>query len=79
MGFDAIEEFFQTRGSDVFHEVSPLAGVEAFATLAKRGYRPSELSNVLFRPVEPRLDTLEWIRASGCGRSRWPRSTPSRT
>lgn len=57
MGLDAIEEFFKTRGSDVFHEVSPLAGVEMFATLAKRGYSPTELSSVLFRTLGPHPKT----------------------
>lgn len=57
MGLDAIEEFFKTRGSDVFHEVSPLAGVDLFATLSKRGYYPTELSSVLFRPIDPDSST----------------------
>ena len=49
---DAIEGFFAARGSAVIHEVSPLAGVDLFATLAQRGYRPVELSSVMFRPIE---------------------------
>lgn len=48
---DAIEEFFTTRGAAVFHEVSPIAGVDVFAKLAQRGYRPVELSSVMFRPI----------------------------
>jgi hypothetical protein len=48
---DAIEAFFTTRGADVCHEVSPLAGVELFARLAQRHYRPVELSSVMFRSV----------------------------
>lgn len=48
---DLIEAFFTTRGSGVNHEVSPLAGVEVFDTLARRGYRPIELSSVMFKPV----------------------------
>jgi len=39
--FDAIERFFTSRGSAVFHEVSPLAGVELLATLVRRGYKPN--------------------------------------
>ena len=42
--------------SAVIHEVSPLAGVEVFATLAQRGYRPVELSSVMFRPIDGRRD-----------------------
>jgi len=49
---DAIERFFRTRGSAVFHETCPLAGVEVFATLARRGYVPCELSTVLFQPID---------------------------
>lgn len=49
---DAIERFFTSRGSAVFHETCPLAGVDVFATLARRGYRPCELSTVLFQPID---------------------------
>ena len=48
---DAIERFFRSRGSAVFHEVCPLAGVDVYATLARRGYRPVELSTVLYRQI----------------------------
>lgn len=51
-GLDELEQFFKSRGSDVFHEVSPLAGVDLLATLAKRGYRPIELSSVLYQPID---------------------------
>ena len=50
---DIIEKFFLDRGAPVFHEVSPFAGVAALNLLCTRGYRPIELSNVLYRPVEP--------------------------
>lgn len=49
---DAIERFFTSRASAVFHETCPLAGVQVFATLAQRGYRPCELSTVLFQPLD---------------------------
>ncbi|HYB95287.1 MAG TPA: GNAT family N-acetyltransferase [Vicinamibacterales bacterium] len=49
----AVERFFTSRGSAVFHETCPLAGVELFATLTQRGYKPCELSTVLFRPIDP--------------------------
>jgi len=49
---DEIERFFSERGAAVMHEVSPLAGVATFDLLAVRGYRPIEISNVLFRTVE---------------------------
>jgi GNAT superfamily N-acetyltransferase len=49
---DAIERFFLDRGAPVLHEVSPFAGVAALDLLCRRNYRPAELSNVLYRPVE---------------------------
>ena len=50
--FDSIERFFTSRGSPVFHEVSPHAGIEVWAALARRGYKPLELSNVLYQPID---------------------------
>ncbi|WP_266364587.1 GNAT family N-acetyltransferase [Tellurirhabdus rosea] len=47
-----LEEFFGSRGAEVFHEISPLAGPSLLARLAERGYRPVEVSSVLFRPTE---------------------------
>lgn len=44
-----LEDFFTTRGAQVCHEVSPLAGPAALALLAERGYRPVELTSVLYR------------------------------
>lgn len=50
-----VEEFFRRRGSDVFHEVCPLAERSLVGLLNVRGYQPLELSNVLFRPIGPGL------------------------
>lgn len=49
---DAIERFFLSRGSAVFHEVCPLSGVEVSQALAARGYRPIEMSSVLYQPID---------------------------
>jgi hypothetical protein len=49
---DAIERFFRSRGAAVSHEVCPLAGVDVYATLARRGYKPVELSTVLYQPID---------------------------
>jgi len=49
--FDELEQFFFTRGADVFHEVCPLADPTTFALLSERGYKPIEFSNVLYRPI----------------------------
>jgi hypothetical protein len=49
---ESIERFFRSRGSAVFHEVCPLAGVEVARLLAARGYKPIELSSVLYQPID---------------------------
>ena len=47
-----IEAFFAERGAEVFHEVSPLALTPALlGVLHQRGYRPVELTTVLYRPT----------------------------
>jgi len=51
-GLAEIERFFMERSADAMHEVSPLAGVETFALLADRGYRPHELGTVLVQPLD---------------------------
>lgn len=48
---DTIEKFFRDHAAPVFHEVSPFAGAESFSLLCERGYRPVELSSVVFQPV----------------------------
>jgi GNAT superfamily N-acetyltransferase len=49
---DVIERFFLEHRAPVLHEVSPLAGAAALNLIAARNYRPIEISNVLYRPVE---------------------------
>jgi GNAT superfamily N-acetyltransferase len=49
---DRMEAFFLDRGAVVVHEVSPLAGIGTLDLLCTRGYRPIELSSVLYQPVE---------------------------
>jgi GNAT superfamily N-acetyltransferase len=49
---DEIERFFRDRGAVIVHEVSPLAGISTLDLLCARGYRPIELSSVMYRPVE---------------------------
>jgi hypothetical protein len=49
---DRIESFFFERGAAVMHEVCPLVGAAALSLLCERGYRPFEVSSVLYRPVE---------------------------
>ena len=47
-----IEAFFFERGTMAMHEVCPLVGAGALGLLCERGYRPVEVSNVLYREVE---------------------------
>jgi len=49
--FEELERFFLVRGATVFHEVSPLAGLDLVAMLNERGYRPVELTSVMYRPL----------------------------
>jgi GNAT superfamily N-acetyltransferase len=49
--FEAIERFFQSKNAPVHHEVSPLVDQSILATLHARGYRPIELTSVMFRPI----------------------------
>jgi GNAT superfamily N-acetyltransferase len=46
-----IENFFRARGAAVFHEVSPHADKALLPMLSARGYRPFEMSNVMFLPL----------------------------
>lgn len=48
---ERVERFFRERGAAVMHEVSPVAPPELVALLGDRGYRPFELSSVLFQPI----------------------------
>jgi GNAT superfamily N-acetyltransferase len=49
---EEMERFFFDRGNAAVHEVSPMAGSSTLEMLCARGYRPIEVSNVLYRPVE---------------------------
>ncbi len=48
---DTLDTFFASRGSDSMHEVSPLADPSALALLNERGFRPCELTTILFQPL----------------------------
>jgi GNAT superfamily N-acetyltransferase len=49
---DEMEDFFESRGAEVMHEVSPLAGAATLDLLCARKYRPFEVSSVLYRTVD---------------------------
>jgi GNAT superfamily N-acetyltransferase len=70
---EKIEAFFRERGAPVFHEVSPLAGAEAFALMSSRGYQPVELSSVVYQEVtEPAAadSSSITVRIVGSGEAR---------
>ena len=48
---DEIEAFFKERDAPVFHEVSPLTDPKLMELLSTRGYRPIELTSVMFREL----------------------------
>jgi len=49
---DEIEKFLVDRGAEVMHEVCPFAGAATLDLLCARGYRPFEISNVMYRAVK---------------------------
>lgn len=49
---ETIEVFFRERNAPVFHEVSPMADPSLTALLNRRGYRPVEMTSVLYRLLE---------------------------
>jgi GNAT superfamily N-acetyltransferase len=52
---ETLEDFFRSRGAEVFHEVCPFADPSTFEIFRARGYRLIEFSNVLYRPIDPDL------------------------
>src|SRR6185437_2839864 len=55
---DEMERFFLDRGDEVMHEVCPFAGTATLDLLCERGYRPIEISNVMYRAVDPESRAL---------------------
>lgn len=53
---EKIENFFKERGAPVFHEVSPLAGLELVALLNERGYHAMEFTSVMYRAINRKAD-----------------------
>lgn len=50
--FDRLEEFYFEKGEAVRVETCPMADATLFALYGERGYRVTEFSNVMARPVE---------------------------
>ena len=53
---DRLEKFFTERGAPVFHEVSPMADPSILSLLGERGYKPIELTSVMYQSLEERKD-----------------------
>lgn len=50
---DLLEAFFHEHSAPVFHEVSPMADPSLMPLLNERGYRPIELTSVMYRELFP--------------------------
>lgn len=50
---DKLEAFFGKHDAPIFHEVSPMTDPSLMALLGERGYRPIELTSVMFRELGP--------------------------
>jgi len=48
---DELEAFFKERDADVFHEVSPMPDQSIMSLLSERGYRPVELTSVMYQEL----------------------------
>lgn len=48
---ERIEAFFKKHNAPVFHEVSPLVGLDLVALLNERNYQPIELTSVMFQEI----------------------------
>jgi len=59
---EEIEAFYRERGAPVFHEVSPMADQSILQLLGERGYRPIELTSVMFRELS---DVAKTVAGSG--------------
>jgi hypothetical protein len=60
--FDRLEEFYFSRKEPVRVETCPMADPSLFELYGERGYRVTEFSNVMARPVEP---NHSWEPAQG--------------
>ena len=56
---DEIEAFFREREAPVFHEVSPMTDPSLMTLLGERGYRPVELTSVMYRELSSEVAKRE--------------------
>lgn len=53
---DALEAFFSARQAPIAHELCPLSGIEVQQLLCQRGYRPVELTSVMYKEITPEFE-----------------------
>ena len=58
---DEIEAFFRQREAPVFHEVSPMTDPSLMVLLSDRGYRPMELTSVMYRELDSPIQKRDRI------------------
>lgn len=58
---DRLESFFTEQGAPVFHEVSPMADASILSLLGTRGYRPIELTAVMYQELDPNRGPLRQL------------------
>jgi hypothetical protein len=61
---DEIEAFYKDRKAPVFHEVSPMADVALLGLLGDRGYRPIELTSVMYRDLNAKGESQPQMNPS---------------
>lgn len=56
-----LEAFYLEQNAPVFHEVSPMADPSLLTLLGDRGYRPIELTSVMFQELDPSATSFNQI------------------
>jgi hypothetical protein len=62
--FDRLEAFYRSRSEPVRVETCPLADASLFDHFGKHGYRVTEFTNVMARPLKNRGSTETWPAAA---------------
>lgn len=63
--FERLEEFYRSRGEPVRVETCPLADLSLIEHFGKRGYRVTEFSNVMARPLSAAQGTTPQVLPGG--------------
>jgi GNAT superfamily N-acetyltransferase len=71
---EEIERFYRERGSDIFHEVSPMTDPALMSLLSGRGYKPIEMTTVMYLDLGSRIADFGFENASRHSESKNPQS-----